>query len=51
MPHSASLRKDLTQVITVALNQPPSVIPLAYEFFMLFLRPQRAGTANAIVVA
>jgi hypothetical protein len=51
MPHSASLRKDLTQMIHIALNQSPSVIPLAYEFFTLSRRPQRAGTANAIVVA
>ena len=35
----------------LALNQSPSVIPLAYEFFTLSRRPQRAGTANAIVVA
>jgi len=41
----------LTQMIHIALNQSPSVVPLAYEFFTLSRRPQRAGTANAIVVA
>jgi hypothetical protein len=34
-----------------ALNQSLSVIPLAYEFFTLSRRPQRAGMANAIVAA
>jgi hypothetical protein len=51
MPHSASLIKDLTQMITSLLINRLSVIPLAYEFFTLSRRPQRAGTANAIVVA